>query len=107
MVIDNASNLSRVRIFIFVLDPLDEPKNERTNKRMGLQIEGRQSSKALCRTIGGAGGYFSAAGHAKWSLKALQIKNQIRVPSPGNSIEISRLQPPQIQLKMNPLTRGK
>jgi hypothetical protein len=85
------------------MDPLDEPKNERTNKRMGLQIEGRQSSKALCRTIGGAGGYFSAAGHAKWSLKALQIKNQIRVPSPGNSIEISRLQPPQIQLKMNPL----
>jgi hypothetical protein len=29
--------------------------------------------------------------------------NQIRVPSPGSSIEISRLQPPQIQLKMNPL----
>ena len=72
MVIDNASNLSRVRIFIFVLDPLDEPKNERTNKRMGLQIEGRQSSKALCRTIGGAGGYFIAAGHAKRSLKALK-----------------------------------
>jgi hypothetical protein len=32
--------------------------------------------------------------------------NQIRVPSPGSSIEISRLQPPQIQLKNVPFDAG-